>query len=87
MKKKKFVLYGKVFEKMAKDGDLPKGYSVVTDETLKDVDWSTTGMIAINGELPDGGFEVDIRTSPLGMLGYRIVPQDGRYKVYGNGGS
>ena len=87
MKKKNFVLYGKVFEKMAEDGDLPKGYSVVTDETLKVVDWSTTGMIAINPELPEGGFGVNIRTSPLGMCGYRIVLQDGRYKVHDNGGS
>ncbi len=86
-KKKNFVLYGKVFEKMAKDGDLPKGYSLVTDATLKDVDWTTTGLISVLDSLPDGGFEVHGSLGPLGMCAYGISPKGESYRVKSMGGS
>ncbi|GAA5118864.1 hypothetical protein JIN84_22535 [Luteolibacter yonseiensis] len=86
-KKKNFVLYGEIFEKMARNGELPEGYSLVTNETLGKVDWSATGMISVGKQSPEGGFEVKLALGPLGMCAYRIIPQEGGYKVRSDGGS
>ena len=86
-KKKEFVLYGKVFAQMAKDGKLPKGYTVVADKDLKDIDWKVTGLISILDGSPDGGFEVHASLGPLGMCAYTITPDENGYRVRSTGGS
>ena len=86
-KKKRFVLYGKVFERMAKDNKLPKGYTLVTDKDLKDIDWKVTGLISILDQLPGGGYEVHASLGPLGMCAYGITPDGDSYRVRSEGGS
>ncbi len=87
VKKAKIVLYGEVFEQLEKEGRLPEGYSVVRQDQFPKVDKLSTGVIYIGKAFPEGGFEVSVSTSPLGLNGYRIVPVDDGYKVYSNGGS
>ena len=86
-KKKRFVLYGKVFEQMAKDNKLPKGYTLVTDKDLEKIDWKVTGLISILDPLPSGGYEVHASLGPLGMCAYSITPDGDRYRVRSEGGS
>ena len=86
-KKKNFVLYGKVFEQMAKANKLPKGYSLVADKDLKDIDWKVTGLISILGRAPNGGYEVHASLGPLGMCAYIITPDGNGYRVRSAGGS
>lgn len=86
-KKKNFVLYGKIFEQMAKEKELPEGYSLVTDKDLKNIDWNTTGLISITDRLPGGGWMVAASPGPLGRCAYSITPQKDGYRVRDEGGS
>lgn len=86
-KKKSIVLYGKVFEQMAKDDKLPKGYTLVADKDLKDIDWKVTGLISILDRSPSGGYEVHASLGPLGMCAYTITPDGRGYRVRSAGGS
>lgn len=86
-KKKTFVLYGKIFTQMAKDGKLPKGYTVVADKDLKDIDWKETGLISILDGSPACGYEVHASLGPLGMCAYTIVADENGYRVRSTGGS
>ena len=86
-KKKKFVLYGKVFERMSKDNKLPKGYNLVTDQDLKGIDWKVTGLISILDQSPSDGYEVHASLGPLGTCAYSIKPDGDGYRVRSEGGS
>jgi hypothetical protein len=86
-KKKKFVLCGKIFDDMAKTNHLPEGYTLITVDEIKNIDWSQIGMIYIGDKYPDGGYRVSASLGPLGMTGYRIIPQADGYKVKDDGGS
>jgi hypothetical protein len=85
-KKSKFVLYGQIYDKMAKEGKIPKGYSVVNNEGLKKVDWSTTGCISIF-RLPDGRVRISGSLGPLGSCSYWLTLKDGKYFLKSAGGS
>jgi hypothetical protein len=86
-KKKVFVLYGKVFEQMAKEGKLPEGYKVFGDKDIKKIDWKFTGAISISDDSLDGGYVVHASLGPLGMSEYLITPEENGYRVRFVGGS